>query len=52
MGEQLCEYKTCTKEATTKGFVIARYTNKPEYVWACDKHKKMNGFFEETAAQS
>lgn len=50
MGKQLCEYKFCMKEATTKGFVLARQldnTHKPEPVWACELHKKVSGFFEE-----
>jgi hypothetical protein len=50
MEKQACEYKLCLKEATTKGFVLVwgkegKYI--PEPVWACDKHKKVSGFFED-----
>lgn len=50
LNKRICDYGSCAKEATAKGFVLARKednTHKPEPVWACDKHKKLNGFFEE-----
>jgi hypothetical protein len=47
-----CCYKNCTEEATTKGFVLARNPEGgkdiPTNVEACDKHKKVAGFFETT----
>ncbi|WP_180953812.1 hypothetical protein [Bacillus sp. M6-12] len=46
----VCCYKNCEQEATTKGFVLARNPNGgqdiPTDVEACDKHKKVRGFFE------
>lgn len=50
--EKKCEYGFCENEATTEGFVVAKNDTLPpgsvEYVdvLACDKHKKLNGFFE------
>ncbi len=45
-----CQYGTCVKEATTKGFVLARNPEGgrhiPTDVMACDDHKKVSGFFE------
>jgi hypothetical protein len=45
-----CQYKNCDKEATTKGFVLARNPEGgkdiPTTVHACEKHKKVSGFFE------
>jgi hypothetical protein len=47
-----CQYGYCENEATTEGFVVAKNDTLPpgsvEYVdvFACDKHKKLNGFFE------
>lgn len=47
---QTCQYKKCQKEATTKGFVLARNPEKgkdiPTTVFACEKHSKVAGFFE------
>jgi hypothetical protein len=47
---ELCNYKNCNKEATTQGHVLARNPDGgkdiPTLVHACDKHKKVSGFFE------
>jgi len=50
MNRRQCDYASCAMEATTKGFVLAKQednTHKTERVFACDKHKTINGFFEE-----
>lgn len=48
-----CDYKSCNKDATTKGFVILRGLNKDGStktadMYACDEHKNKDGFFEYT----
>jgi len=45
-----CCYRTCEKEATTKGFVLARNPKAggkdiPTNVEACDEHKELSSFF-------
>jgi hypothetical protein len=44
----ICQYGKCQNEATTKGFVIAKEGGKDIRVdvLACDKHRKVNSFFE------
>lgn len=47
---EACCCKHCTDEATTKGFVLARNPKGEKDILtpveACDKHKKVRGFFE------
>lgn len=44
-----CDHVNCDKEAITKGFVLARNPDGgkeiPTDVFACDKHRKKDGFF-------
>lgn len=44
-----CDYGSCAKEATVKGFVLSRTSegkHDRETVYACDAHKKRKEFFE------
>lgn len=45
-----CNYKKCENEATTYGHVFT-IDKKMELVHACDKHKKVAGFFEATKGE-
>ncbi|GKS14763.1 hypothetical protein YDYSY3_57630 [Paenibacillus chitinolyticus] len=47
-----CDYKGCTSEATTKGYVLGHKRGSGDkdnfhHVNACDKHKQKEGFFED-----
>jgi hypothetical protein len=46
-----CDYKNCQNAATTKGFVVLRGLNQDGTtqtadMYACEKHKNKDGFFE------
>lgn len=46
-----CEYKKCTEKAEVTGHVLARSEDgtkdTPMQVKACNKHRKVTGFFED-----
>lgn len=52
-----CDYKNCTEDATTKGHVYGHVTGSEDKdsflpVNACDKHKTLDGFYEDSEDKS
>ncbi|OAS21438.1 hypothetical protein A8708_30180 [Paenibacillus oryzisoli] len=57
VNELKCDYKGCTREATTYGHIFGHELGSSESdksipVKACDKHKKKAGFFSDEQIES